>query len=137
MIHHPATVHIPLALAVLFPLFHIVLIAVVKWKLMPKQIWFMQWGLAAIQLVTCALAFITGRKDMTLSAAAPELLHRHQELAIQFTIAWAVIAILLPVSYHVRGRTGSTVVQAALLILLVVQLVLAVRLGVVGGELVY
>ncbi len=136
-LHHSATVHVPLALAVLVPITQIMLLIFVWRKFLPNRIWVLNWTICGIQLVSLIVAYLTGVRDLALTAASSELLLQHQELAKYFTMVWIVITVLYPMAFHIaRGRL-RVIMHISLLGLLFVQLAIAVRLGKIGGQLVF
>ncbi|MGE0762599.1 MAG: hypothetical protein AB7N80_04920 [Bdellovibrionales bacterium] len=136
-LHHSAAVHVPLALAFLFPLIHVLLLILIKTQLLPHRTWFLHIGVVVVQLVGAALAYLTGQRDMVLSSAPTELLVEHQELAFWFMLIWLAVLCLLVLAVTLRNLKWSIFFHGALLVLLASQFYIAVRVGQIGGKLVF
>lgn len=137
LLNHSAAIHIPLALAVLFPLLHVLFFTLVKFKFFPARAWLVLWGLVAIQLVTSFLSYFTGQRDRVFSAADPDLLAQHWELACVFMWLWAAIFVFLPLAHGLRRPTWTAFFHVILVVLLLAQLVYGIWLGQIGGKLVF
>lgn len=136
-IHHSAAVHIPLSLALLLPLSQVVLFILVKIKYLPDRVWYLQWAMAGIQLIACGVAYFTGQRDYVLSAADPELLQHHREMALALIAASIPPLILLPLLVKVRSHVGLRAIHILLLMIFVAQIALAIYLGQSGGRILF
>lgn len=136
-IHHSATVHIPLALAVLFPLGYVGLLLCLKLKFLPEKSWTLLWVLCVVQLITSYFAYNTGLRDLAFSTGSTELLQNHREHAWKFFVLWLGISGAFPVAFLVGQRKLSRFVHLVLLGLLIAQFITAWRLGELGGRLVF
>ena len=138
MIPHSAAVHIPLALAVLFPLAHVARLILTRTGFLPHRTWILLWALCAIQVATSGLSYISGQRDRALSSAASELLNSHQEQALLFTLLWVAILAIYPDGSWLRKRRWLVALHHLTLIsFLVAQLVVAISLGHLGGKIVF
>lgn len=136
LLTHPATVHIPLALTVLFPIFYITALWATMTKRLPDGIWYGLCVLGGIQICTSLLAYSSGETSKILSAAAPEQIARHEQFGVYFIATWfAIFAILILVT-GIHRKTLWRVTHGLLLSLLFAQLALGVLLGKLGGTLV-
>jgi uncharacterized membrane protein len=133
---HPVMVHLPLALALLMPLFA----AAAAWGLWTGRLGRRAWlGVAALQILlvgTAVLAIKTGEtEEDRVEAVVPErAIHQHEEYAEQFTWgAAAVLALTLVVFAPVGARAFALVT----LVGTIAVAGLALRVGHAGGQLVY
>jgi hypothetical protein len=136
---HPAIVHLPIALALLMPLFA----AGVAWALWTGRVgpraWMVVVVLQALLLGSALVAIKTGgaEEDRVERVVQESVLHQHEELAEQF--AWAtgatlgLAALVLALRPSVASRATSMAVVAATLVVAG----LGLRVGHAGGELVY
>ena len=136
-LHHSAAVHIPLAIAVLFPITQIMLLVLIQRKHLPVHTWILNWVICGIQIVALGIAYITGLRDLNLSSSSIELLNKHQQLADYFIVLWIGISILLPLSFRLQKKKWQVLCHFLLFGFLVGQFVLAIQLGQVGGLLVF
>lgn len=136
LLHHSAAVHIPLALAILFPLayFTIALSLMTGW--LPRRTWVLLMGLVGVQWVTLGLAYKTGTRDGLFSEASTELVNQHQQLAENFSLLWLMIGVVVPLAF-LLPRRWPVLCHIVLLILMAIQLTWAVQLGRAGGKLVF
>jgi hypothetical protein len=115
----------------------VLLLVFIRTKFLPRRAWLLQWGLCMVQLTCVILAYVTGLRDLSLSAGSDELLSRHQTMAMYFTLLWAGVFVVLPLAFWQSKRAWSVVLHGLLLGLLFAQVVLAVLLGQAGGQLVF
>lgn len=133
---HPVMVHLPLALAILMPLFA----AVAAWGLWTGRIGRRAWlGIAALQLLlvlTAVVAIKTGERDEDrVEAVVPDqAMHRHEAYAEQF--AWGAGAVLGLAMVGLIPAAGRGFALVTFLGTLAVA-GLALRVGHAGGQLVY
>jgi len=137
MLHHSATVHVPLALAVLFPPAYVLFVVTIKSGWLPRRIWLLRFGTAIIQLAASAFAYRSGEQDRLMSPASEQLLAHHQQLALNFGFLWLGIAVLLPLAFLFHQKSWSRLLHLALLVLLAAQLWEAIQLGQLGGQIVF
>jgi hypothetical protein len=134
---HPATVHVPIALGVLLPFAHGAIWYAVKKGLLPSRAWVLMAFASTIQLGACVLAFLTGLKSKPLSSAAPELLSRHQDLAVAFCVV-AALSLVLSIAAATEKMSKLRVSPAAVLfVLLLLQMALTAWVGRLGGMMVF
>jgi hypothetical protein len=135
LLRHPATVHIPLAIAVLFPFAYLVTVYVVKVNWFSKQLWYGLLAMSVIQILSTLLAYKTGNQASAFAVGDSELLARHADLARWFLFMWivmvGVIILLTRSSSALRWRVSNFI----LITLIVAQLFVAIQLGKVGGAL--
>lgn len=134
---HPAVVHLPMALAVLVPIFAVVALVSVQRGARPLR----TWGVAAAMFATLALSswasIETGEdQEETVEAIVPDAaLDRHEDAAEQFL--WLAVAVFGVATVGVlQGRIGTTARVLATVGSLGL-LVAGYRVGHSGGELVY
>ncbi len=136
---HPALVHLPLGLALAMPLFLLVLVVLDAKGKLTRQAWVLAMVLQLLITVGAFSAMKTGEaEEEHVERGIPEAaLHEHEEAAEVFT--WASVALLalsiLPVLN--LGAGLRRVVPFALLGISLVVLALALRVGKLGGALVY
>lgn len=133
---HPVMVHLPLALALLMPLFA----AAAAWGLWTGRLGRRAWlGIAALQLLlvgTAVFAMQTGEtEEDRVEAVVPKgAIHQHEEYAEQFTWGAAAVLALTLVVFAPVGRRAFALVTLAGTIAVAG---LALRVGHAGGQLVY
>jgi uncharacterized membrane protein len=136
---HPAVVHLPLALALVVPPLALAIFWAMRTGRLPAKAWLLVVGLQSALFSGALVALQTGERDEDrfeerLSAAALEV---HQHSAQQFTLAAGVTLALAGVALLAsRGRRQGVAVLATIATSLVVA-GLALRVGQLGGELVY
>lgn len=134
---HPAVAHLPLALAVLTPLFALLAGWAIHSKILPLRIWVALPLLAALMAGSGWLALETGedQEDRVEEVVVERYIEEHEERAETFAV---LAATLLAISFTglLPGRPGE-LGRAAVLALSVVTLGFAIAVGHTGGELVY
>lgn len=134
---HPAVVHLPMALAVLIPLFALLAAAAIQSKFLPARVWVAVPLLAALMTGGAWLALETGEseEERVEEVVSERTIEDHEEGAETFL---AVAAALLALSFTglLPGRPGQ-LGRVASLGLSVVALGFAIAVGHSGGELVY
>ena len=109
--------------------------AVAEWGVrsnrLPPLIFKLLVGLALLQLVNLAIAYGTGFQDKFLSTASAEILERHERLGQIFSLAWLLLTVALV--FHARRRNVVTLILCT--VLLLIQIVVGIQLGHLGGEL--
>lgn len=108
----------------------------VKVEFLPKRAWILLFGLSGIQLISSYLGYITGLRDKALSSAPQEVLLTHEKLAQVFMILWLLIFGLQLAMFWLEKTKLKFLNLFLISALLVGQLVVAVRLGQLGGEMV-
>ncbi len=134
---HPAVVHLPMALAVLVPIFAVVALVAVQRGARPLR----TWGVAAAMFATLAVSswasIETGedQEERVESLVPDAALETHEDAADQFL--WLAVAVFGVATIGVlKGRIGTTARVLATVGSLGL-LVAGYRVGHSGGELVY
>lgn len=133
---HPAAIHVPLALAILFPFIYGGTLWATMKKWLPEKFWYAVWCLAFTQIVSLLLAYSTGERSKVFSAAAAEQILEHERLGIVFSVGWLLILGLLTVVARTKSSLVRRVTHLFLTALLLGQVPLAIQLGKLGGALV-
>ena len=131
-IPHSAAVHMPLAIAVLFPVFFAAAWWTTRRGLMPERIWLGLWALSAAQVASTVLAFFSGEHAEFLSAGSQVLIEKHEALAEKFLWVWVAIFVVFTATRIPRFNKLALWTVA---LLIAVQLILAVQAGHAGGQL--
>ncbi len=131
---HAAAVHMPIALAVLFPVFYGVAWWCTSKDLLPVRIWYGLWALAAVQVVSIIYAIYTGERAEFLSAGNHQLIEQHEHMAENFRAVAIAVFLGLSLALALTG-IKRTVLHSILMLLLIGQLILAFYVGHMGGEL--
>ncbi len=134
---HPAVVHLPLALAVLVPVFALLAALAIRRELVPPRTW------AGVLLLQAALvgsgwaALETGeeQEERVEKVVAERHIEAHEERAERFQIV-GVVALIVVAAGLLPGSAGGLARGAAVLAALGV-LAAAIPVGHSGGELVY
>lgn len=135
---HPKVVHLPMALAVLVPLFATG-IAVAWWRgWLPRRAWWIAVAMQALLLGSSIASLRTGEieEDRVEDIVGHDAVHAHEEAAEQFTVAVGITAGVMVVAAFVGGKLAPIAVGLGLLGTLL-GLGLGVRTGEAGGALVY
>ena len=134
---HPAVVHLPVALAVLIPLFTLLAALAIRSRFMPARIWVVVPLLAALLAGASWIALETGedQEERVEQVVAEHYIEDHEERAETFM---TVVTVLLAVSFLglLSGSAGE-VGRAVAFGLSVAVLGFAITVGHSGGELVY
>jgi uncharacterized membrane protein len=136
---HPAVVHLPLALAMLMPLFA----AGFAWALWSGRVrtssWLVVLALQALLVGSGVAAMNTGEaeEDRVEAVLQRGVLHEHEELAEQFVWAAGATFVLAAGVLVVRRRATARALAAAAVAATLVVGVLGLRVGHAGGQLVY
>lgn len=135
---HPKLVHLPMALAVLVPLFASGL-ALAWWRgWLPQRAWWIAVAMQALLVGSSIAALRSGEADEhrveALVGEAP--IEAHEEAAEQFTLVAGVTAVVMLTAGLLGGRLAPFAVGLSLVGSLA-GLALGVRTGQAGGELVY
>lgn len=137
---HPKLVHLPIALAILMPLFSGVLALAILRGWLPLRAWLLAVGAQLLLVGSSVLAMRSGEDDEELvEGRVPEAaLEAHEEAAERFT--WSAAAALLltlsPLLLH-RHRRAVVVGMIATTAAAGGVLWLGYEVGRAGGELVY
>lgn len=137
---HPMIVHLPLALAVLMPLFTVG--SVVAWwrEWLPgNRVWLILFFLQAILLITGVAALRSGEaeEERVEPIVGEWALETHEEAAEVFVAGAGLVLCLFVLPLVLPGETLRRRAAAVLLVAPLIVAVLAVRTGEAGGELVY
>jgi hypothetical protein len=134
---HPAVVHIPVALAVLLPLFVLGSLWLIRRGARPRAAWGVTIGLMALLSGSAWLAVQTGeQQEERVEAVVPEQsIHSHEEAADLF-VAVSAAVLVVALAGLARGRIGQAgrwLAAAGTAAILVTGW----RVGHTGGMLVY
>lgn len=135
---HPKLVHLPMALAVLVPLFAGGL-ALAWWRgWLPRRAWWVAVALQALLFASAVAATQSGERDeeRVERVVGDGPIEAHEEAAERFTAAAGVTAVLMVLGGLLGPRLAPFAVGLGLLGSLA-GLGLGVRTGAAGGELVY
>ncbi len=141
---HGALVHIPMALAVLFPMMYMGLLIGEARAWVSRPSWLALCFLAVIQLVSSGLAYWSGASAKILSAAQPEHIEKHETYAQFFILIWVLITLVMILDQWLRTRPvpsknhrlTTSLLRGVSVLLIVIQSIVAIPLGKVGGALV-
>jgi|GEM_PF-4701542 len=133
---HGAAIHIPLALAILFPIFYAGCLISTRTGWLPVRIWRALLALGVLQVATLLLAYASGERARILSSGDPSVISRHEALAFWFTAVWIAALLPLLVSQITTHKALKLSAHVALVFLLFVQAALALWLGHLGGSLI-
>ncbi len=134
---HPAIVHLPIAIALLIPVFSILGILAIRSDLLPRRVW---WGVVLLQALLAGSAWLateTGEneEERVERVLEHDLIHEHEEAAERLLLLAAIG--LVPVGLGLwAGRRGAIGRLLHVLLALVV-VAAAISTGRLGGELVY
>jgi len=136
---HPKLVHLPLALAVLVPLFATG-VAIAWWrKKLPRGAW---WIVVAMQVLLAGSAFAAKQageaaEERVEHVVSEHVIEEHAEAAEAFTIAAAVMTVPFLLAAFVKKEPLALKIAAVAAVASCLPLGLAVNAGHSGGELVY
>jgi hypothetical protein len=135
---HAAIVHIPLGVAVVVPLFAIALSAALARGLVDRRAWVVVVALQAVVVVGGFAAMNTGHteEETVERVVAKKPIHEHEERGEAFVYA-ATVTLALAASAFFVGPQRIAMIAGATALATVVNVVLAVRAGQAGGELVF
>lgn len=134
ILSHSAFVHVPLALAVLFPGMYLTTFWAVKKSHLAFNIWYGALALCVVQLSSSLLAYFSGEYAEVLSAADPDLIESHEHFGAMFMLLWVLISVAVA-ALCLRPKLSNKIHPVTLLLMLI-QLVIAILLGRVGGSLI-
>ena len=134
---HPATVHIPIALALLMPFCTILMLVAVHRQFLPSRAWVIIVVLQGLLVLSGLFALRTGedQEERVARVVPAEIVDVHQESSEWF-FRVAALTLLFAGAGLLDKRTGR-VGRGVTVPLTIVVLILAVRAGHTGGELVY
>ena len=134
---HPAVVHLPIALALLAPLWALLAFLAIRFRALPARAWLLVVLLQAAMLGSAWLAVETGEREeeRVEEVVAERHIEAHEELAERLLVASGVTLVaavggLLPAA---AGAIGRGLTLAATLAVLA----MGIQTGHSGGELVY
>jgi uncharacterized membrane protein len=136
---HPAIVHLPLAFAILMPLFA----TGFAWALWTGRIrpraWLALVAFQALLLGSGLVATRTGEaeEERVENVVQEGALHRHEELADQFVWAAGLTLVLSGLVLVVRRPAAVRALVSGVVAATIVVAALGLRVGHAGGELVY
>lgn len=134
---HPAVVHFPMALAVLLPISALVALWAIRRGAAPLKAWAIPVAFAAALTASGWVAIQTGEmeEDRVEAVVGEEPIHEHEEAAELFLLLSGIVALVAA-----AGLLGGTPGNAARIVATVgtvAVLAAGVRVGHLGGELVY
>ncbi|MEQ9104767.1 MAG: DUF2231 domain-containing protein [Rhodothermales bacterium] len=134
---HPAVVHMPIAMAVLAPVLVLVALVLIRKTGSIVAPWLPVVVVALMMGGSAYMALETGEdeEDRVEQVVSRDAIHEHEERAELFLWSAVVLAVVA-LGGLLKGKWGSMFRWTALAVCLV-ALVLAVRVGGSGGELVY
>lgn len=135
---HPMLVHLPLALAVLLPLIALFALVSTRRGWLSGNAWVLVVALQVLTTVSAYTAMELGETDekRVAQVTGKSVLERHEEHAEMFAaLTVAVSAVAVTVLLVKPGLRAS--LSLVTLVLMLAQLVLGLRTGHSGGELVY
>jgi len=134
---HPAVVHLPIALAVLTPLFALLAALAIRARAVPQRTWLAVVLLQVLLVGSGWLAEQTGhdQEERVEKVVAERHVEEHEENAERFLIAGGVTLAL--VGCGLLAGTAGGVARAVSVAATLIVLAAAVPLGHSGGELVY
>lgn len=134
---HPATVHLPLAIAVLLPL----LLVACHWSVVKgvfsEKMYLFAIGLSLLQLIAIGIAYVSGLHDMATASGDPNLLDQHRSWGNLFAFCWLILFSLLAVLQFKYPRHLTSRSSWLLYALAGAQLAAGIWLGHLGGLLAY
>lgn len=134
---HPATVHIPLALSVILPLAFLATWGGITFKWLSPNSWYFPvagiWLLAGSSL----MAYFTGERAKVFSAADQVLLKSHESIAQFYLIFGAALFFLSTALVYLQFSRFRRMLCILIFIVLLAQAGVALRLGHIGGEIVF
>jgi len=139
LLFHPKIVHFPIALAALMPAISLGLLLAWWRGWLPARVWWIAVLLQAVLVGSGWLALRTGEdeEETVERVVSGRLVHEHEEAAEAFmTGGWVVLAATFLAGLTAKKKWGLPLAAVATL-LACGQLVLGVRAGEKGGDLVY
>ncbi len=134
---HPAIVHLPIALAAILPLLAFAGLWAIRSAWLPRRAWSAVVVIAGLLLAGSWAALETGEdeEERVERVVAEHFIEEHAEAAELFT--WLAVAVFLVTAGGLMaGRVGD-VARVISLVLAVGLLAAGVRVGHLGGQLVY
>ncbi len=134
---HPSVVHLPIALAVLLPLFSIAALIAIWQGARPRASWVVVVALQLLLSIGAWAAEETGERDEDFyeNGAAHEVLEQHEELAEVFvTFAWLALPLAI---FGLMGNKVGKVCRGVYLLAAIGLLIVGGMVGHRGGKLIY
>ncbi len=134
---HPAIVHLPIALAVLLPLFALVATLVIARGALPTRAWGVVVLLALVLVLSSWAALETGEQDEERAeeVVAERFIEAHEEAAEQFMVVGVLVLLASLAGLH-GGRAGDAARSVSVLLAFGL-LASGIQVGHRGGALVY
>ena len=134
---HPAIVHLPIALAILLPLFTICGAMAIRMQILPTRAWASVVLLSLVLVLTSWMALETGEEEeeRVEHIVAEQIIEEHEEAAEVFMILGAVLFFVTLAGLMNGPIGGISRVVSALLTLIVFGT--GLQVGRLGGALVY
>lgn len=132
---HSAFVHMPLALAVLWPVVYGLVWWATSTRRMPNSLWFGVLGLVFLQVAASLTAILSGEAAKEESGAKADLLFHHEKFAEIFMSSWWVLAAMILIAWWMQKRSFAKWLHSIIWMALVFQAGLAVYIGHAGGAL--
>jgi len=133
---HPAIVHMPLALSVLLPFAVIFAIWAIRGSA-TRPVWAVVVALTAILAISARVAVLTGQdqEERVEDVVPHDPFEEHEEAGEQFFLITTAV-LVLAAGGLMGGKVGDTA-RPLMVLGSVIVLIAALRVGKMGGELVY
>lgn len=129
-------VHMPLAVSVLIPLIWIVVFYMIRaWQITTK-VRRLGWVFIVLQNLSNWLAYVTGGASAHFSSVPVDNIEVHRNAAFVFVMC-GILQLLFATWYTFRPPHRERLLFIGLLLLSLINVLLAVRVGHWGGELVF
>jgi uncharacterized membrane protein len=134
---HPAIVHLPIALAMILPLFALAGLLAIRSTWLPLRAWSAVAVLAGLLVAGSWVALETGEEEEeTVERVVAERFIEEHEEAAEFFLVFAVVVFAASLAGLRGGRFGEAA-RVTAFVLMLGLLAAGVRVGHLGGELVY
>jgi len=134
---HPAIVHLPIALAVILPVFALAGLLAIRSGWLPIRAWSAVVVLAALLVGGSWAALETGEheEETVERVVAERLIEAHEEAAELFSVL--ALVVFAATAAGLRGGRVGEAARITAFVLMLGLLVAGARVGHLGGELVY
>lgn len=136
---HPKLVHLPIALAVLVPIFSLVLGHLIYRKNWNLNTWFIVISLQATLVASGFLAMNTGEKeeDRVKDVVEHGYIHEHEEAAEWFVYTGLAVLVISIAPVALKSKIPFLATSVATIIGTILVLSMGIQVGHRGGEIVY